>query len=96
MVARSVQVFNLTDVSTPALVAAGLVNVTLVVNDKVIGPGEAEDVAATPTVLAQIEHYERSGAVSKVVRPLEYVIKKGRGTSPVPVPSVVIPRSRRG
>lgn len=54
------RVHNLTDVSTPALVGAGLVNVSIKIGGSLIPPGESAELVRVP---AEASRYQRVDAI---------------------------------
>lgn len=67
------RVFNLTDVSTPALEQYGLVGQHIAVSGRMVNPGEYADVEDTPTSRDNLSHLLRVGAVAIDKLPPPYV-----------------------
>jgi hypothetical protein len=74
----TIKVFSLTDVSTPALKAAGMENAVVAVHNRLLNPGEMIEVPDDPHVRHCLQGYVHHGAAAVDQLPPGYVIAKAK------------------
>lgn len=70
------RIYNLTDIETPVLRKAGLVNMTIAVGPALLPPGGELEVGDTEMLRRDILCFTGTGAIALKVRPASYMVAK--------------------
>lgn len=81
MSARTMTIYNITDVETPQLKAAGKVNTTFVVGRVTLAPGQKAPTDDDPMTRQHVGPYVKDGMAAINVLPPAYVVAKQKQAS---------------